>query len=821
MKRMPSQSRHPLTKCLGTALLAASLLTGPGLSGVAVAVEPSPNATPSQSSAPMPDQGTTVSSPTQPTTADATPATAAASQAAAPSSPASTATQSMAEVIGAGGAEMGQRSKRVTASSQLSAVQQLSTEALSTQGTWTPSFGVQGLDVSAHQSSVDWQQQWNIGARFAYVKASEGNYYTNEQFGSQYQGSRSVGMIRGAYHFAVPNWSSGADQASYFVQNGGGWTADGYTMPPVLDFEFNPYEGRTINGFYFGDTCYGMSGSQLASWVRDFGNTMLSMTGRLPVIYTNTSWWNQCLGNQTGFGDYPLWVAAYPSSPSDNAGAVPAGWATYSIWQYSSTGPLAGDSNVWNGDYPSLQRFAGAAMPTGSFDELSLVRNGTAVSLRARGWSVDLANIPAPNQTHVYVTGPDGVTTGYPWTADASRPDVNQVFGYGSSHGFDGTVKLTKSGTYKACAYSIGTFGNTPLGCKSIAAAGVEAPVGNFDSLGQVRAADKVSLQLKGWAVDLANPSTSTYADTYIKGPDGTTTGYRMTANASRPDVQSVTGLGADHGFDYQVPLTMPGTYRACTYAIGQNSNLPLGCQTVTVAANPAPMGSYDVISLTQAANSANLQARGWALDPAQPTTSIPVNVYISAKDGSAVTNPAPASFTANLKRPDVNSALNTVGDHGFQASIPITTTGKYTVCVQATGVAPLSAGPTLLGCRDISIASTPSTIGNLDSASIQVTNGQAAVVTQGWTLDPALPGISNPVHVYIKYPDGTTKGYPFTANLKRADVNNALQTIGDHGYVTSVPVTARGQYSVCSYGVAVSIFSAYNSQLGCRTLTY
>ncbi|WP_307275016.1 GH25 family lysozyme [Arthrobacter sp. W4I7] len=267
----------------------------------------------------------------------------------------------MAEAIGPGGAEMGQRSKRVTASSSSAGIQKLNAESLSTEGTWMPSFGIQGLDVSAHQPGVDWQQQWNMGARFAYVKASEGNYYTNELFSSQYQGSRSVGMIRGAYHFAIPNWSSGTDQARYFVQNGGGWSADGYTMPPVLDFEFNPYPGRTINGFYFGNTCYDMSPGQLLSWVRDFGNTMQALTGRLPVIYTNTSWWNQCLGNPAGFGDYPLWVASYPLTATNNAGPVPtSSWSTYSIWQYSSTGPLAGDSNVWNGDYPSLQRFAGA-----------------------------------------------------------------------------------------------------------------------------------------------------------------------------------------------------------------------------------------------------------------------------------------------------------------------------------------------------------------------------------------------------------------------------------------------------------------------------
>lgn len=284
----------------------------------------------------------------------------------------------MAEAVGVGGAEMGQRSARVAAKSSSTSFTKLSTEAMGTEGTWMPTFGIQGLDVSGHQPSVDWQQQWNMGSRFAYVKASEGNYYTNPSYSSQYQGSRNVGMIRGAYHFAIPNWSSGADQARYFVQNGGGWSADGYTMPPVLDFEFNPYEGRTINGFYFGNTCYGMSPAQLGSWVRDFGNTMLSLTGRHPVIYTNTSWWNQCLGNPAGFGDYPLWVAAYPSSPTNNAGPVPtASWGTYSIWQYSSTGPFAGDSNVWNGDYAGLKAFASSGIPPEATRAIDALRSST------------------------------------------------------------------------------------------------------------------------------------------------------------------------------------------------------------------------------------------------------------------------------------------------------------------------------------------------------------------------------------------------------------------------------------------------------------
>jgi GH25 family lysozyme M1 (1,4-beta-N-acetylmuramidase) len=346
--------------------LTAALL---GLASPAPAPSGTATALPTPGPAPTPTPVGTVG--TAGTTPEGLPATAtpsALATTAAPGPAAQPDRAAFAAAIGAG-AEMGQRSARVTASATAmpaAGPTTFTTESLATEGTWSPTFGVQGLDVSSHQPSVDWQQQWNMGARFAYVKATEGDYYPTEMgnevyeqtFDSQYAGARNVGMIRGAYHFAIPNWSSGADQARYFVQNGGGWSADGYTLPPVLDFEFNPYAGRTISGFYFGDTCYDLSPDKLASWVRDFGNTMLSMTGRLPVLYTNTSWWNQCLGNVSGLGNYPLWVANYPGGPSNDAGPIPAGWSGFSIWQYSSTGPFAGDSNIWNGDYAGLRRFA-------------------------------------------------------------------------------------------------------------------------------------------------------------------------------------------------------------------------------------------------------------------------------------------------------------------------------------------------------------------------------------------------------------------------------------------------------------------------------
>lgn len=219
--------------------------------------------------------------------------------------------------------------------------------AVSLAATWQPA-GLQGMDVSSHQPAVNWSRAWNQGARFAYVKATEATSYKNPLFSSQYNGSSSVGMLRGAYHFAIPNVSSGAAQANYFVNNGGGWSADGNTLPPLLDIEYNPYPS-------LGNTCYNMSAGQMVSWIRDFSQTVAARTGRLPMIYTTTDWWRTCTGNSSAFAAQPLHIAAYNTT---GPGALPNGWSQYSLWQYSSTGPFEGDSNVYQGSVDQLRSFA-------------------------------------------------------------------------------------------------------------------------------------------------------------------------------------------------------------------------------------------------------------------------------------------------------------------------------------------------------------------------------------------------------------------------------------------------------------------------------
>ncbi|MFE4172347.1 lysozyme [Streptomyces sp. NPDC056909] len=203
----------------------------------------------------------------------------------------------------------------------------------------------EGVDVSGHQGNVNWVALWSSGVDWAYTKATEGTSYKNPYFARQYNGAYDAGLIRGAYHFAAPDGSSGATQADYFVDNGGGWSRDGKTLPGVLDIEWNPY----------GAACYGKTRSQMVDWIDDFLETYRSRTGRDALIYTATSWWKTCTGNYPGFASTnPLWIPRY----SGTVGELPAGWGFQTIWQYTSTGPIVGDHNRFNGALDRVQALA-------------------------------------------------------------------------------------------------------------------------------------------------------------------------------------------------------------------------------------------------------------------------------------------------------------------------------------------------------------------------------------------------------------------------------------------------------------------------------
>lgn len=227
---------------------------------------------------------------------------------------------------------------------------------------------VAGIDISGHTAVEDWAGWKSAGAQFVYIKATEGNYYKNPKFSSQYLGANGAGIIRGAYHFANPSTSTGAQQADYFVANGGGWSPDGKTLPGALDMEWNPY----------GAMCFGMTTGQMRSWVNDYVTEYHTRTGVNPMIYTASPWWNKCVGTDaTNSGApvsstttpapavtdallsaNPLWVAEYTATLTD----LPITWTgqgrAQAMWQNAALDDKGYDTNVFNGSRSQLMSYA-------------------------------------------------------------------------------------------------------------------------------------------------------------------------------------------------------------------------------------------------------------------------------------------------------------------------------------------------------------------------------------------------------------------------------------------------------------------------------
>ena len=203
---------------------------------------------------------------------------------------------------------------------------------------------VLGLDVSSGQGDVNWSTVKADGAKFAYVKATEGSYYINPDFAQQYNGSYGVGLIRGAYEFANPSYSGGATQADYFVAHGGGWSADGKTLPGVARHRVQPVRRGVLRPQPVVDGVVDQGLRQrIPRQDRPLGRDL--QHHRL-VDHLHRQQQRLRLRG-------PALAGRFREQPR---GALPAGWGFYTIWQYADSGTFPGDQDVFNGSVGPARR---------------------------------------------------------------------------------------------------------------------------------------------------------------------------------------------------------------------------------------------------------------------------------------------------------------------------------------------------------------------------------------------------------------------------------------------------------------------------------
>ena len=205
---------------------------------------------------------------------------------------------------------------------------------------------VLGTDISHWQDNpnttqpIDFIKMKAAGANFCIFKATQGIYFKDRVFLSMWDDASN--LIRGAFHFL--DWSAdAAKQAAHFVNTIAGHKLD---FPPIVDFEYMlnvPGSATTV------------------AELRSFVNYVETNTGRIPMIYTSPSYWQEFGSTAIEWRRYPLWIANYQVEKPK----IPAPWLTHTIWQYTSkgNGPTYGveaqgiDLDYFNGTLEDLHTF--------------------------------------------------------------------------------------------------------------------------------------------------------------------------------------------------------------------------------------------------------------------------------------------------------------------------------------------------------------------------------------------------------------------------------------------------------------------------------
>lgn len=194
-----------------------------------------------------------------------------------------------------------------------------------------------GIDVSYHQGTIDWEKVKAAGYDFAIIRigyrgyGASGVLKVDTKFHENIKGAQKAGLDVGVYFFAQAiNEEEAIEEANFVLE-----TLKGYTLqlPVVYDPELiRDDTARTDN----------ISGEQFTKNTIVFCN-MIKKAGFEPMIYSNMIW-EASLFDMTQLQEYPFWYADYeriPQTPYD-----------FTMWQYSEKGSVDGvtgpvDLNAW------------------------------------------------------------------------------------------------------------------------------------------------------------------------------------------------------------------------------------------------------------------------------------------------------------------------------------------------------------------------------------------------------------------------------------------------------------------------------------------
>lgn len=201
---------------------------------------------------------------------------------------------------------------------------------------------VEGIDVSSHQGTIDWEKVRAAGIEFAYVKATEGVGFRDKKALDNARGAMAAGIEVGSYHYlrVRSGKQDASEQALHYL---GVFQELGCTLLPALDVETQGNEGKTYAEYL--EAC------------REFIEVVESEIGRPPFLYTYPGFWanSSVLTGATDLARCPLWIAHY----TKKAPTIPKPWTRATMWQYAAGAGVIGKVDGVKGDVDRNRLFGG------------------------------------------------------------------------------------------------------------------------------------------------------------------------------------------------------------------------------------------------------------------------------------------------------------------------------------------------------------------------------------------------------------------------------------------------------------------------------
>ncbi len=195
---------------------------------------------------------------------------------------------------------------------------------------------MKGIDVSAHQGEIDWEQVKADGIEFAILRAgvtnnADATYYEDRWFERYYSGAKEAGLKIGAYLYTSAfNQSEIRSNVEDLLDTLDGRALD---LPVYIDIETDSRQPQL--------------GKKALTEMIACGCELIAQSGYQPGVYSSYTWYRDYIdADLLSASGVEIWLALWPNNPDEYD------MSDFCVtWQFCSDGQVTGISGDVDMDY--------------------------------------------------------------------------------------------------------------------------------------------------------------------------------------------------------------------------------------------------------------------------------------------------------------------------------------------------------------------------------------------------------------------------------------------------------------------------------------